>query len=306
MTLVPGDGQDVIITCGSLGGLGDAALYTTLPRRFTELGHKVYMDADNLFRNPEIGDLLFAMNKHVLGSSDKKPNAGYIQQGKFYDIANALPLGSIEAMERAHGLPPPYSIAPEIGYQPQPFVVDLSQCILVDYSAVSSTLRREALESFHPLMSQRFANRQAYMVAFTDGVVTQRPPLEGPMIQMNSIFQYVDALASCYAWVGSEAGGQALAAAVRGEHDVYDLAARPEIVVCCSTMTYNSRGYTFRGADYRVTIHSSNSASDYFGTLGEWRPPEVQYARYNEMARRSVEHARAEWDAAEKARLARG
>lgn len=300
--MTPGDGSDIIITTGPLGGLGDQALYTTLPRRFTELGHKVYVDRDNLARNPEITDLLWAHNRYVLGSSDKKPNAGYIHQGLFYEIANRFPIGSIEAMERAHGLPPPYSIAPEIHYTPQPFVIDLAQAVIVDYGAVSSMLKVEALQAFHPLMQLRFPGKQMYMVTFADGIVTQKPPLEGPMIQLHSIYQYVDALASCYAWVGSEAGGQALAAAVRGEHDVYDMEARPEIVVCASTMTYNARGYTFRGADYRVTLHHSNSTADYFGTLHTWQPPEVTYSRYQEQARRSVEQARAEWDEAEKKR----
>lgn len=306
MPLVPGDGQDVIITTGNLGGCGDHAVFTTLPRRYAALGHKVYMDKDNVVRNPEIADLWWGHNIHVLGSSDKKPNAGYINQGAFYEIANALPLGSIEAMERAHGFQPPYSLAPETHYKPQPFVIDLSQAILVDYSAVSSTLRHEALQSLHPLMNFRFQGRQMYMVTFGDGVNMQKPPLEGPMIKMNSIYQYIDAIASCYAWIGSEAGGQSLAAAVRGEHDVYDLAARPEIVVCSSTMTYNSRGYTYRGADYRVTIHHTNSVSDYFGTQGGWQPPEVPYARYQEMARRSVEQARESWEQSERERLANG
>lgn len=301
--LVPGDGQDVIISTGHLGGLGDWMLYSTLPRRFTELGHKVYVSSQNLARNPEISDLVFAMNKYVLADSDKQENAGYRNQGLFYEIANKFPVGSIEAMERAHGLPPPYSLAPEIHYKPQPFVIDLSQAVLVDYGAVSSNLKIEALQAFHPLMQFRFEGRQMYMVAHEDALLATTPALDGPRIVMHSIFQYADALASCYAWVGSEAGGQSLAAAVRGEHDVYDMSARPEIVVCSSIMTYNSRGYTYRGVDYRVTMHHSNSTADYFGTLGGWQPPEVPYARYQEQARTSVADARARWDDAEKKRL---
>lgn len=304
--MTPGDGSDIIISTGNIGGLGDWMNYSTLPRRFSALGHKVYVSKTNICRNPEISDLIFAMNPYVLGDSDKQENAGYRFQGLFYEIANKFPYGSIEAMERAHGLPPPYSMAPEIGYVPQPFVIDLSQAVLVDYGAYSSNIRTEALQSFHPLMQMRFEGRQMYMVTFTDAVATQKPPLEGPMIQINSIYQYVDALASCYAWIGSEAGGQALAAAVRGEHEAHDMLARPEIVVCSSIMTYNSRGHTYRGADYRVTLHHSNSIADYFGTQGGWQPPEVQYSRYQEMARRSVTQARAEWDANEHERLARG
>lgn len=307
MKLVPGDGQDVIISTGNLGGCGDHANFTTLPRRYSELGHKVYVDRDNIARNQDILDLWWAHNPYVLGTSDKKPNAGYVDtessgQGRFYDIANKFPLDSIAMMERAHNLPPPYSMAPEFYYKPQPFVIDLSQAVLVDYGAVSSTMRIEALQAFHPLMALRFEGRQMYMVAFEDAIMANAPPLEGPKLVMHSIYQYIDAIASCYAWIGSEAGGQALAAAVRGNKDAYDMEAHPEIVVCSSTMTYNSRGHTYRGADYRVTIHHSNSTSDYFGTLGTWQPPEVAYARYQALARRSVEDTRAQWDDAEAAR----
>lgn len=290
---------DIVLTTGCLGGLGDQALYTTLPERYHALGFDVYMDADNLARNPDITDLLWAHNPFIKGTSDKKPNAGYIFQGKFYDIANKFPCGSIEAMERAHGLPPPYSLAPRIYYKPQPFKVNLQECVLVDLSAISSSIAPQGISDTMTKMNDRFPGRQFYQVIFPEGVNRNRAPLDGPAIQMNTIYEYVDALASCYAWVGSEAGGQALAAAVRGEHDVYDLAVRPEIISVISPMTYNSRGYTFRGVDYRVTIHGSNSSTDYFHVT------ESAYERYQLLCRRSVEQARAEWEKEKVAQLER-
>ena len=286
--MVPNYPKDIIITTGPLGGLGDHAVYTTLPERFTKEGHNVYVDADNLCRNDEISDLLWGMNPYVLGSSDRKPNAGYINQGRFYDVANRFPIGAIEAMERAHGLPPPYSMAPRIYYTPNPFRVNLEQCVLLDYAAVSSSIGHQGLDEIQKKVNSRFPNRACYLVTFPDWVVRNKPPVDGPSIQMNSIYEYVDALASCYAWVGSEAGGQALAAAVRGEHDVYDLVARPEIVAVLSPKTYNSRGYTFRGVDYRVTVYG-NVSGDY------WEPHEVPYQAYQEMCRRSVEEVREAW-----------
>ena len=287
--------EDIILSTGPLGGLGDAMLYTTLPERFSKLGHKVYVDRDNLFRNDEIGDLLFAMNPFVLGSSDKKPNAGYVNQGRFYSIANKFPIGAIEAMERAHDLPPPYSLAPKIYYESKPFTQDLRDVVLVDFSAVSSAISSDGIrEHLIEKMNERFTPRQAWQVTFPKGIVGYIPGIEGPSIRVNSLYEYVDALASCYAWVGSEGGGQALAAAVRGEHRVDDMEARPEIVCVMSTKTYNSRGYTFAGVDYRVTINSSNSNGDY------WAVPEQAYERYKVMCRHSVEEARTIW-ASEKA-----
>jgi hypothetical protein len=290
--------SDIIITTGPLGGCGDHSVYSTLPERFSALGHDVYVDADNIARNEEIIDLWWAKNPFVKGTSDKKPNAGYVNQGKYYDTAGKFPIGSIEAMERAHGLPPPYLLAPKIYYEPQPYVIDLKDAVLVDFSAVSSSMSGQGIMDALDKMTERWPGRTFYKLTFPEGIIRNVPPIDGPSIRMNSIYEYVDALASCHAWVGSEAGGQALAAAVRGEHDVYDLEARPELVAVLSPKTFNSRGYTFRGVDYRVTT-TSGYAGDY------WTPAEVPYERYHMMCRKTVEEARDAWAAAKLAREAK-
>ena len=113
--------------------MGDHAVYSSLPERFARLGRDVYLDADTESSNPEIRDLIWKMNPFIKGLSDRKPNAGYVRQGHFYDIANRLQgYRSIEAMERAHGLPPPYGLAPKIYYTPKPTKVDVSNVVLVE------------------------------------------------------------------------------------------------------------------------------------------------------------------------------
>lgn len=294
--------KDLVLTFGPLGGLGDLALYSTLPERFTKLGYRVYLDKDNLARNDEISDLLWAHNPYIIGTSDKKPNIGYCKQGAFYEVANRFPIGSIEAMERAHSLPPPYSLAPKIYYEPRPFSVDLSQMVLVDFSAVSSQLAPEGMNALLDKMGDRFLGKNMVWATFPSSVSNVPGNLEvgngGSHIRINSIFEYVDAIASCYAIICSEAGSQALAAAVRGEYDVHDMERRPEIVSLISTKTYNSRGYTFRGVDYRVTLHSTNSNGDY------WMVNEIAYERYTRLCRVSVEQAREQYAAAKAAREA--
>lgn len=288
-----------VLTFGPLGGMGDVAVWTTLPQRFSELGYDVYLDADNLTRNPEIMDFFWALNPYILGTSTEKPNCGYTVQGHAYEIANRLPIGSgIEAVERAHGLPPPYSLAPRTYYRPKPFAIDVSNTVLVDFSARSTVISAQGLaEHFVTKCHERFkGEREFLMVTFPQGVLAQTPMLDGPSIRMNSIFEYADALAQCYALVCSEAGSQALAAAIRGEHDRYDLAAHPEIISIISPKTFNSNIYNFRGVDYRVCTNTSNNNSDY------WTPCEQPYHSYQVLARRAVEDARAEWDAAHAAR----
>jgi hypothetical protein len=262
---------DIILTTGPLIGLGDHAVYSTLPERFAKLGYKVYLDQDNSARNQETLDLFwgFGLNPHIEWTSDKKPNAGYVRQGLFYEIANRYPIGAIEAMERAHGLPPPYSIAPRIYYKPKPANIDVSKAVICDFSAVSSQLSWQRVAEELRVMRGRFRNAEMIQVLFKDGIATQNVQMTGQSVRVNSIYEYLDLIASARAWVGSEAGGQSLAAAVRGEHDVYDLDARPEVVSLILPKTFNSRGYTYRGVDYRVATEGG-FGSDY------WFPHELQ------------------------------
>lgn len=255
---------DIVLTTGKLIGLGDHMIYSTLPKRFKELGYKVYVDKDNCARNDDIMDMVWQRNPYIDGASDKKPNAGYVRQGLFYEIANRYPIGSIEAMERAHGLPPPYSIAPYINYQPKAFHHDVSRTVLVDFSAVSSRIEPQGIQEFIRAMRGRFRNPQMIQIMPPKFASLHPPQLAMDTVQIDGIEQYLDALHSCHAWVGSEAGGQALAAAARGEHDVYDLTATPQIVVLSTPKTYNSKGYTFRGSNYHVTIFGQDKHGDFF------------------------------------------
>lgn len=264
----------IVISTGPLLGLGDHSIYTSLPERFHALGYEVYLDKDNACSNPQIYDLLWKNNPFIKGLSDKKPNAGYVRQGMFYEIANRLPgCRSIEAMERAHALPPPYNMAPKIYYAPQPFKLDLHDTVLIDFSAVSSHIGNRGLSEAFRRMNGRFRNPNWLHVLHGKHVVLHAPSIEASSYQVTSIFEYVDMIAACRAWVGSEAGGQSLASAVRGEHDVYDEQARPEIVVTSTPKTFNSRGYTYRNVDYRVTSDTDSDA-DY------WSPHEITTLMY--------------------------
>ena len=283
--------KEIIITTGPLVGLGDHLIYSTLAERFTALGHKVFLDADTTARNDETLDIVWKRNPHIVGLSDKKPNAGYVHQGAFFDELQKYPLGAnLEVMERVHGLPPPYSISPRIYYEPQPFYTDLSNTVLWDYSALSSTIHDDGWDAFMTKMRDRFAGREIVLVQQLAEVGGRRNiPLPGaiPTIAVRSIYQYVDMLASCYAWVGSEAGGQALAAAVRGPHDVWDYDARPEVVSLMTVGTFNSRAFCYRGVDYRTSRLSAG--------LDYLEPAEVPLHRYHVTCRTNGNKLMEEW-----------
>lgn len=254
----------IVISSGPLVGLGDWAIYSTLAKRFADLGYDVYYDKDNAARNDEIVEIFQTRNPHFKGPSDQKPNAGYVRQGLFYEIANRYPIGAIEAMERAHGLPGPYSIAPSVNYEPKRFPIDISAMVLVDFSAVSSNIGEQGKGEFLRAMKGRFRNAPFLQLIPPKFASLHPPTIAVDSVQIDGIYQYLDALASARAWVGSEAGGQSLAAAARGEHRVDDMDAHPELVVCCTPKTFNSRGYTYAGADYRVTIFGQDKSGDYF------------------------------------------
>lgn len=279
---------DIILTTGPLGGLGDHLDFSTLPRRFAELGHKVFLSDECIARTDEAMDIIWKCNPYITGFNDeRRPNAGYALQGRFYDVANRLPIGCIEAMERTHDLPPPYSIAPEIHYQPKPYHQDLSKITLYDPAALSSAVDGHGWARFQQKMQDRFGGN-IYLVTHDPSVASVPPFAEGTAtLGVNSLYEYVDMLATCRAWIGSESGAQALAAAVRGNHDVYDMEARPEIVCLIAPNTFNSRSYTFRGVDYRVSKFAAGD--DYL------EPVEVPYDRYNYSCRAGVTAKRDAW-----------
>jgi len=264
----------ICITTGPLVGLGDHAVFSTLAKRFAELGFTVYVDKDIAARNDDIFEIFWSKNPHISGLTDKKPNAGYVRQGLFYEVANRFPLGSIEAMERAHGLPPPYSLAPIVNYTPKPFPINLSEVVLIDFSSVSSKIADQGITEFLTKMQEKYRGARFIQLLMPKWASLSAPRVSGESIAINNVFEYIDALAACRAWVGSEAGGQSLAAAVRGEHDVFDLHARPELTVLATPKTFNSRGYTYRGVDYRVSRFAQDTDSDW------WNPGELQTHRY--------------------------
>jgi len=254
---------DIIITSGPLVGLGDVAVYSTLAKRFHELGYKVYVDKDNAARNDEIMDLFWWRNPFIAGQTDRKPNAGYIRQGLFYELANRYPCGSIEAMERAHGLPPPYSIAPWANYEPKGYHVDLSGHVLMDFSAVSSNIADQGVAEFLRAMKGKYRNAPFVQLLMPKWASLHPPKVQMESIQVESIYQYLDMLHGARGWIGSEAGGQSLAALARGEHRVSEYGVRPECSVLITVPTWNERGYVYAGLDYRATQFAQGETSDW-------------------------------------------
>ena len=257
-------------------------LYSTLPERFAKLGHKVYLDDRVAARNDETLDLVWRRNPYIEGLTNRRPNAGYCKQGALYDELQRYPEGAnLEVMERVHGFGPPYSIAPEIHYTPKPYHQDLSNKILWDWSSLSSTITDDGWRRFMEKMVERFGVFNeggpdvvvCQQLAEVGGIRQMSLPMECSQIGIRSIYQYADMIAGCRAWVGSEAGGQALAAAIRGPHTVWEYDARPEVVSLMAVGTRNSLAFCYRGVNYRSSRECAGF--DYLS------PAEVQLHRYH-------------------------
>lgn len=280
---------DIILGTGKLVGAGDHFIFSTLAKRFHDLGRKVYLFHQTCARNTDILDMVWGRNPYIIGTTDRAPNAGYVRQGLFYEVANRLPgHRSIEAMERAHGLPGPYSIAPRVNYEPKKHRLIKNTDILIDFSAVSSKISEQGIGEHLRAMKGRFRGANFVQVIPPKFASLHPPQIKCDSIQIDGIEEYFDALASCRAWVGSEAGGQSFAAAVRGEFDVYDLDARPEVISVMVPQTENDRGYTYRGVDYRSTVFGQDHTSDYHF------PIEMQTHVYDIRCEWSLEQMRSE------------
>ncbi len=238
-------------------------MYSTLAKRFAGLGYDVYYDKDVAARSPETIALFYADNPHFKGPTDLKPNAGYVRQGLFYELANRHPHSSIEAMERAHGLPPPYSIAPWCSYEPKGFHIDLSESVLVDFSAVSSKLADTGIEQFLRAMKGKFRGAPFVQMLLPKRVSLHAPRITCDTIAVESLRQSLDMMAHARGYVGSEAGGQSLAAIARGEHPYWHWDARPEISILISPATHNDMGYVYATSDYRATNFTQDRDADW-------------------------------------------
>jgi len=115
------------------GNLGDHLQFSTLARRFSELGHDFYISKDCLFNGDETKEFVWGLNPYVSGESDQFPNCGDFS-GNIYRNYDK---GFIANWEYVHGLPPE-SKYPEVYYDPTNSVKRNSdERIFVDVTANS-------------------------------------------------------------------------------------------------------------------------------------------------------------------------
>lgn len=200
--------SDIIIRSW-YGGLGDNLQHSTLPRRFSELGHDVYISNQIPYRNPEIKDLVWGLNPYVKGYSDAEPNAGDIESIQYKQMG----LGFLGNWEKAHGLEPPYSIIPDLYYQPKE-VKEIQGKTLVDITVISAKAAYKE-EKLRDYLTLNYPKEDVVICLFHDGLTYPMFLLHSyNIIFVENIYRYFDLIYSCEKFVCLFSGGNAAAASL--------------------------------------------------------------------------------------------
>lgn len=201
--------EDKIIS-SFFGGVGDNLQFSTLPRRFSELGHKVYLSDKSTFRNSGIKELVWGHNPYILGEVKADANCG--------DGASSMKLihttdSFIGNWELAHGLEPTGKF-PEIYYKPS-FDKSVSNKVLMDITATSGKkyYDTKALKEF---LNRNYTMKNIMVCCFYDGISSPILPMEEySVINIANIFHYCNLIHSCEKFITLHSGGMVIASALK-------------------------------------------------------------------------------------------
>lgn len=191
------------------GGLGDNLAFSTLPKLYTEAGYDVYISKTNVYRNPEIYDLVWKLNPYVKGESDLPPNAGSNRGYQIFCEDNCM-----RNMELTHGLSTGTSKYPEIYYKPT-ILPEFEDCLVYDITSISSLYTDEFIKSRFESVFKKYPNLKRKLVKFKNINNRPSPDFEDDIIEVNSIFEYCDIINSCKVFVSLLSGSSALASAIK-------------------------------------------------------------------------------------------
>lgn len=225
-----------------IGGLGDALLFSTLPQLYAERGDDVYISERTVCRNPEVFDLLYARNPYIKGAlarSEADEVAGMPHERDFFLQARQWtnPIGLLESL---HDFVPRHD-RPQVYYRPQSRP-EWRDRVFMDPTSISQAFSTELFERFAArtlLDGEAFVVESAHLGTRSGAAVFP----DAPRYRVRDIYEYIDIIASCKAFVCTESGSQSVAAAVR----------RDGIYALCTTMHYNSRLYVWPNVNYTVT-----------------------------------------------------
>ena len=214
--------SDVILAAFH-GGLGDNLQFSTLPEEFhKQQGRDTYIWSQASFRNQEIYDLVWGHNPYVKGIKDGDWSAGDTP-----DRHRVIESDCISNWEALHGLKPTNKY-PKIYYEPEK-ISSFDNVILVDLSSISITYDEEKILKLYDAVRKTHEGMVFLEVEFTNkikGATIIEPDVTG-VVEIESIFTYVDLMYSSFGVISLHSGQNHLAAAIKNDYnpdlDVYCL-----------------------------------------------------------------------------------
>ena len=206
--------SDVILAAFH-GGLGDNLQFSTLPEEFhKQQGRDTYISSQASFRNQEIYDLVWGCNPYIKGIKEGDWSAGDTP-----DRHRVIESDCISNWEALHGLKPTNKY-PKIYYEPEK-VSAFDNVILVDLSSISITYDEEKILKLYDAVRKTHEGMVFLEVEFTNkikGATIIEPDVTG-VVEIESIFTYVDLMYSSFGVVSLHSGQNHLAAAIKNQYN---------------------------------------------------------------------------------------
>jgi len=208
--------MDDVILSAYHGGLGDNLQFSTLPEEFhKQQGRDTYIWSQASFRNQEIYDLVWGCNPYIKGIKD-----GTWTAGDTPEIGHkTLVKDCISNWEALHGLEPTNKY-PKIYYEPKK-VDAFHNVILVDLSSISITYDSEQILELYNTIKKTHDGMVFLGVEFTNKIkdATIIEPNVTGIVEIESIFTYVDLIYSSFGMVSLHSGQNHLASAIKNQYN---------------------------------------------------------------------------------------
>ena len=206
--------SDVILAAFH-GGLGDNLQFSTLPEEFhKQQGRDTYIWSQASFRNQEIYDLVWGCNPYIKGIKEGDWSAGDTP-----DRHRVIESDCISNWEALHGLKPTNKY-PKIYYEPEK-ISSFDNVILVDLSSISITYDEEKILKLYDAVRKTHEGMVFLEVEFTNkikGATIIEPDVTG-VVEIESIFTYVDLMYSSFGVVSLHSGQNHLASAIKNQYN---------------------------------------------------------------------------------------
>lgn len=233
------------------GGLGDALAYSNLPElAHSQLRSEFYLSTLYKPRNIDILDLVWGQNPYVAGWSRAPATLGFRRGYKPTVEGNF-----ISDIEMANGFPGT-NRRPKIYYNPSQDA-ELENKVLVDFSSVTIAKGRYALskEILEREISSLSAEYVFVLPARIYGSVNEFFPsslVSDNVIEVSSLFEYCDLLASSSGLVGVQSGAVSLAVAILEYNPSLQITALMHPDLMSSSAVRVMRNHIFSDVTYKV------------------------------------------------------